>query len=153
MMIQVRLVHVALILCIVLPALAAPVWGLEAVFTDFRGQAIRGYDPVAYFEQRKAVKGQDEYQYDWKGAEWYFSSQKNKEEFARSPKRYAPQYGGYCAWAVSQGYTASIDPKAWYIYKGKLYLNYSKEVQQTWSKDIPGNIQKADMNWPKLLAE
>jgi len=67
------------------------------------------------------------------------------------PAAYAPQYGGYCAWAVSQGYTASTDPHAWRIVDGKLYLNYSKGVQKRWQQDIPGNIAKGDANWPKVL--
>ena len=67
------------------------------------------------------------------------------------PEKYAPQYGGYCAWAVSQGYTASSDPTAWKIVNGKLYLNYSVGVQRKWSEDIPGNIAKADSNWPNVL--
>ena len=71
--------------------------------------------------------------------------------FAADPEKYAPQYGGYCAWAVSQGYTASTDPEAWKIVDGKLYLNYSKSVQQTWEQDIPGNIAAGDGNWPKVL--
>ena len=66
---------------------------------------------------------------------------------------YAPQYGGYCAWAVSQGYTAPIDPKAWKVVDGKLYLNYSKSVQKNWEKDIPGHIVSADGHWPRILAE
>ena len=130
-----------------------PAFGLEPVFTNLWGQAIRGYDPVAYFKQGKPVEGQKKYQYKWKGATWYFSSEKNRDDFIQSPENYAPQYGGYCAWAVSQGYTASIDPEAWRIYEGKLYLNYSKGVQKDWLEDIPGNIAKGDKNWPILLAK
>lgn len=150
---QIRFVPIVLTMCIVLMALASSAWGLDPVFEDFWGQAIRGYDPVAYFKTGKVVEGDKKYQHEWKGAKWYFSSQQNRDDFINSPESYAPQYGGYCAWAVSQGYTASIDPDAWTIYEGKLYLNYSKAVQNTWAKDIPGNIQKADKNWPKLLAE
>lgn len=148
-----RSIHFILSLLIILTFQVSPVWGLEPVFTNFLGQAIRGYDPVAYFKQGKAIKGQKHFQYEWKEAKWYFISQQNRDDFIQSPESYAPQYGGYCAWAVSQGYTASTDPEAWHIHQGKLYLNYSKEVQKTWSKDIPGNIQKGDKNWPKLLAE
>ena len=71
--------------------------------------------------------------------------------FAANPEKYAPQYGGYCAWAVSQGYTASTDPEAWKIVDGKLYLNYSKSVQLTWEQDAAGNIAAADENWLTVL--
>ena len=111
------------------------------------GIAIRGTDPVAYFKESKAVQGSSEFEYEWMGVKWQFSSAENRDLFASNPEEYAPQYGGYCAWAVSQGYTASIDPQAWKIVDGKLYLNYSQDVQKRWSKDIPGNIAKADANW------
>ena len=121
------------------------------VYSPSFGDAIRGYDPVAYFTEDKPVKGSDEFVLEYKGATWRFSSAANKQIFEQMPEKYAPQYGGYCAWAVSQGYTASTDPEAWAIVDGKLYLNYSKSVQQQWSQDIPGNIRKADANWPKVL--
>ena len=73
------------------------------------------------------------------------------EKFRASPQRYAPQYGGYCAWAVANGYTAKGDPNAWSVVDGKLYLNFSKSVRRQWSKDIPGNISKGDANWPSVL--
>ena len=148
-----KLFHFILSLLILLTFQVSPVWGLESVFTNLWGQAIRGYDPVAYFKQGKAIEGQKKFQYEWKEAKWHFISQQNRDDFIQSPKSYAPQYGGYCAWAVSQGYTASIDPEAWDIHQGKLYLNYSKRIQKMWSKDISGNIQKGNKNWPKLLAE
>jgi hypothetical protein len=81
---------------------------------------------------------------------WRFANDKNLEAFKAKPEAYAPQYG-YCAWAVSQGYTAQGDPKAWSIVDGKLYLNYNADVHKTWQKDAPGNIAKADKNWPKVL--
>lgn len=114
--------------------------------------AILGYDSVAYFTENKPVPGLDAYTYSWMGAKWKFSSQKNLDLFKATPEKYAPQYGGYCAWAVSQDHTAGIDPEAWKIVDGKLYLNYDKDVQAKWGKDIPGNIGKADANWPGLLA-
>jgi hypothetical protein len=87
------------------------------------------------------------------GAQWRFASAANRDAFSADPGKYAPQYGGYCAWAVSQGYTAEIDPDAWRVESGKLYLNYSKSVQATWAKDVPGNIAKGDRNWPELKAK
>lgn len=133
--------------------LAAPgtAFAVKPVFSTLIGGAIRGYDPVAYFTEAKPVKGKSAYQFKWQGATWSFASSENRDRFVKNPDKYAPQYGGYCAWAVSQGYTASIDPDAWRIVNGKLYLNYSKGVQQQWEQDIPGHVAKADVNWPKLL--
>lgn len=123
----------------------------EPVFsTD--GVAIEGTDPVAYFTEGKPVAGSPDFTHDYAGATWRFASAANRDTFAADPARYAPQYGGYCAWAVSQGRTASTDPSAWKIVGGLLYLNYSKNIQKRWSNDIPTNIQRGDANWPQLLA-
>lgn len=118
--------------------------------TTFGGVAIDGTDPVAYFQEGRPVEGNDGFEFEWKGATWRFASAENRDLFAADPEAYAPQYGGYCAWAVSQGYTASIDPEAWSIVDGKLYLNYSKGVQGRWEQDIPGHIASADQNWPGI---
>ena len=117
------------------------------------GVAIEGTDPVAYFDEGEPVAGSSDFEHDWMGATWRFASAENRDRFAADPETYAPQYGGYCAWAVSQGYTAKIDPAAWKIVDGKLYLNYSKDVQTQWAGDIPGNIAKADANWPQIKAD
>lgn len=128
-----------------------PLRAAEPVFsTD--GVAIEGTDPVAYFTERKPVAGNPDITYDHAGVTWRFASAANRDTFAADPARYAPQYGGYCAWAVSQGYTAPTVAEAWHIEDGKLYLNYSKSVQRQWSEDISGNIGKADANWPGLKA-
>lgn len=115
------------------------------------GLAIRGYDPVAYFTEGEAVAGSADFQHEWQGATWQFSSAENLVAFASNPEAYAPQYGGYCAKALSEGNLASIDPEAWRIVDGELYLNYSPEVQQQWLQDVPGNIAKGDANWPEIL--
>jgi YHS domain-containing protein len=112
--------------------------------------AIEGYDPVAYFEAGKPVEGDSDYAHEWMGATWYFASAANRDRFAADPEKYAPQYGGYCAWAVANGYTAKIDPEAWSVVDDKLYLNYSKDVQSQWSQDVPGNITKGNANWPGI---
>jgi hypothetical protein len=112
--------------------------------------AIKGYDPVAYFAQGAAVKGSPKFAHEWMGAIWQFSSAANRDLFVKDPEVYAPQYGGYCAYGVSQGHTVSIDPEAWKIVDGKLYLNYSKSVQKTWLGNIPGYIDQANKNWPGL---
>jgi YHS domain-containing protein len=95
--------------------------------------------------------GSNEYTYEWEGAIWRFASAENRDLFASDPTAYAPQYGGYCAKAVSEGNLASVDPEAWKIVDGKLYLNYSPGVQRQWLQDVPGNIAKADANWPAVL--
>jgi YHS domain-containing protein len=121
--------------------------------SSFTGTAIEGYDPVAYFTEGRPVEGASAFAHDWMSATWYFASAENRDRFVAEPERYAPQYGGYCAWAVAHGYTAKIDPAAWKIVDGKLYLNYSKDVQADWAEDIPGNISKGDANWPKIHAD
>ncbi len=120
--------------------------------SNFLGKAAEGYDVVSYFSDGKAVEGDGDFTHKWKESEWHFSSAKNRDMFAANPEKYAPQYGGYCAYAVSKGYTASVDPEAWTIVDGKLYLNYSKSVQSTWEQDIPGYIASADGHWPNVRA-
>ncbi|MEM9161955.1 MAG: YHS domain-containing (seleno)protein [Cyanobacteria bacterium P01_F01_bin.4] len=122
-----------------------------AVFVD-SGVAIRGADPVAYFNAGGYVAGSPNYTHEWGGATWQFSSAQNRDLFASNPTQYAPQYGGFCAWAVSRGYTAAIDPTAWKIVDGKLYLNFDARIQGRWAQDIPGNIARADQNWPGVLS-
>lgn len=115
--------------------------------------AVGGYDAVAYFRDGKPVIGKSDITWTWRGATWRFASAANREAFKQKPESYAPAYGGYCAWAVSQGYTAKGDPRHWKVVGGKLYLNYDARVQSTWETDIPGNISKADGNWPGVLAK
>ncbi|HEX2199774.1 MAG TPA: YHS domain-containing (seleno)protein [Burkholderiales bacterium] len=122
------------------------------IYSDASG-AIRGYDPVAYFTEGRPVKGSREFSYRWNGAEWRFASAQNRERFASAPEKYAPQYGGYCAYGVAGGYAVKIEPEAWSVVDGKLYLNYDRSVQASWKKDVPGYIRKADANWPTVLAK
>ena len=117
------------------------------------GVTLKGYDAVSYFTEGKPVKGDGKYVYQWMGTKWHFSSAENRDQFVKNPEKYAPQYGGYCAYAVSQGVIADIDPTAWKIVSGKLYLNLNHAVARIWRKDIPGYILKADKNWPALLDE
>ncbi|MEM6836070.1 MAG: YHS domain-containing (seleno)protein [Cyanobacteria bacterium P01_C01_bin.120] len=124
----------------------------EIYIEESSNLAIRGADPVAYFTEGEAVAGVAEYEFEWNGATWRFSSAANKAAFMADPEAFAPQYGGYCAKALSEGNLASIDPRAWSIVDGKLYLNYSEAVQEQWVTDIPGNITKADSFWPNVLA-
>jgi YHS domain-containing protein len=125
-----------------------------AVYTGtFSNAALSGYDAVAYFTEGKPVEGSSKFSTKWKGVEWRFASAANLAAFKANPEKFAPQFGGYCAWAVSKGYTASGDPKVWKVVNGKLYLNYNEEVGRKWSQDIPGNIASADKNWPTVLTK
>ena len=126
--------------------------GKSAVYTGLvRGTAVGGYDAVAYFKAGRGVKGSRKFSLKYKGANWLFSSAGNLAAFKASPSRYAPAYGGYCAWAASQGYTAKGDPKHWSIVGGKLYLNYSAGIKKKWLKDTSGHIAKSNANWPGVL--
>lgn len=121
------------------------------IFTGIvEGVAVGGYDAVSYFSG-KPMEGTAEFSTKWKDAEWRFASAENRDLFAASPEKYAPQYGGYCAYAVSKGATAKGDPNAWTVNDGKLYLNFNESVRTTWRTDILGNISKANQNWPKVL--
>lgn len=121
----------------------------SAVFAE-NGVAIRGADPVAYHTEGRPVIGRAEFSHAWRGTTWRFASAASRDRFAADPERYAPAYGGFCAWAVAQGYTAPIDPAAWRIVEGRLYLNYDRAVQRRWERDIPGFIRRADAAWPRL---
>ncbi|MCR9218752.1 MAG: hypothetical protein NXI21_00855 [Alphaproteobacteria bacterium] len=131
---------------------AAPARAEKVNQSFLGGVAIEGYDPVAYLKQGRPVEGSSDFTTQWNGAVWRFASAENRDAFSAAPETYAPAYGGYCAWAVSQGYTASIDPDAWKIVDGRLYLNYNKSIQQRWEQDVPGNIAKGDANWPEIEA-
>ena len=115
-------------------------------FTTATG-AIRGYDAVAYHTEGMPVQGDAAYTHEFNGAVWHFASAENRDLFRNDPARYAPQYGGYCAYAMSKGFVVSTDPEAWAIEDGKLYLNYSPSVRKTWLKDVPGHIARADEQW------
>lgn len=124
----------------------------DAINTGWVGNvAIKGYDPVAYFKQNKAVEGSKEYEAQWMGATWRFSSAANLQTFQQEPERFAPQYGGYCAFAVAKDSLAGIDPEQFTIVDDKLYLNYSAKIQKQWLADRDAFIEKADTNWPGVL--
>jgi hypothetical protein len=114
------------------------------------GVAIGGYDPVAYFKEGKPVKGDKNYSYSWQEASWHFSNQQNLDAFKANPEKYAPQYGGYCAFGMSNGYKASTEADAWTIVGDKLYLNYNLEVRNMWKQKQAEHIQSADKNWPSV---
>lgn len=142
-----------LLAAVALSAASLPASAAEpAIYTGLvRGVAVGGYDPVAYFKSGAPKRGSKSHATEWQGVTWRFASAENLAAFTKSPRSYAPQYGGYCAYAVSRNYTAKGDPLAWSVVGGKLYLNYSASVRATWSQDIPGNIAKGNGNWPKVL--
>jgi YHS domain-containing protein len=119
-------------------------------FFERNNLAIDGYDPVAYFTERKPVKGSSEYRSDFQGSTFQFASAAHRDAFAADPPKYAPQYGGYCAYGMAKGYKAAIDPAAFTVVRDRLYLNYSESVRTRWLSDIPSYIQKADANWPEV---
>lgn len=130
-----------------LPALAKE----DAIYTSyFSDKGAGGYDVVSYFTENQPVKGQKKFTTEWMGSEWQFSSQENLDKFKADPVAYAPRFGGYCSWAMANGYTASGDPKVWKIVDGRLYLNYNKKVQKDWEQDIPGFIEKAQGQYPEV---
>jgi len=115
--------------------------------------AIKGYDTVAYFKAGKAVKGSESFTFLWHDMTWQFSTKENRDLFAASPEKYAPQYDGWCAWAMTESRLAVTDPEVWKIVDGKLYLNCSREAYEKWSKDIPGHIKKADAIWKEKFGK
>jgi len=115
--------------------------------------AIKGYDAVAYFKLGKAVQGSESFSFPWHGMTWHFSSMEHRDLFAADPGLYAPQYDGYCAWAMTESRLAITDPEVWKIVEGKLYLNCSQAAYEKWSRDIPGHIKKADAIWKEKFGK
>lgn len=114
--------------------------------------AADGYDVVAFHTEGRPVRGDSRFTHRWKNATWRFASAAARDAFAAAPERYAPAYGGHCAWAAAQGYRAAGDPRHWHIVAGRLYLNYDARVHRTWLADVPGFIAAADAKWPTLAA-
>jgi YHS domain-containing protein len=145
-----RLVVTGAMLCLLsVAAIAAD----PPIFANKHG-AIRGADPVAYYALlpgSKAVMGNDEFSYEWLGATWKFSNAENRDLFIADPEKYAPEYGGYCAFAVSHNFTKSIKPNEWEIVDGKLYLNYNRTAHKKWARDKGESITRADEYWPTVL--
>ncbi len=132
-------------------AFAAFVYTKHSIFgqgSEGNKHALSGYDSVSYFTENKAVKGNKKYMFHYQDATWLFSSAKNRDVFMGNPQKYAPQYGGHCAWREAQdGVEVYGNPKIWTVRDNKLYLNYNKEVNNLWAKDIPGFIKKANTFW------
>jgi hypothetical protein len=143
-----RLLYVLAAVLVAGLALSFSTRASEVHVTD--GIAIKGHDPVAYFSQGKPQRGLDTLRVEHGGAAYLFASVANRDAFKADPSRYLPRYGGYCAFGVAGGYKADIDPAAFSIVDGKLYLNYNATVQRDWLKDTPGFIRKADGRWPDV---
>lgn len=120
------------------------------VNVDANGLAVKGYDAVAFFSGNAAVQGDPTFEHVWNGAKWVFSSAENLEKFKAAPEAYAPQFGGYCSYAVSQGYTADGDPNQWKIVDGKLYLNYNQKAKQAWEQEQESLIKQGESNWAEF---
>jgi hypothetical protein len=127
--------------------LTARTGATQAVNVDRAGVALNGYDPVAYFIDGHPTPGTAAFTATWESARYRFASAANRDAFVTDPAHYLPTYGGYCAYGLAHGHKVKIDPEAWRIVDGKLYLNYSQGVQRRWLADIPGNIAAADRNW------
>lgn len=140
--------HTVVITAVLLFMSIVPAFAGEYFERD--GIAICGYDPVAYFAEMKPVKGLTEFHAEYQGSTFYFSTAANRNTFTANPDKFAPQYGGYCAFGMAKGYKAVIDPDAFTVVEDKLYLNYSEAVRSKWKSDIPGYIRKANANWPEV---
>ena len=136
-------------LCFVAAMLAA-FGGQSAASAAEMAVAIKGYDTVAYFQDGRAIKGSESFTFQWHGMVWHFQTKENRDLFAANPEKYAPQYDGFCAWAMTEERKAITDPEVWKIVDGKLYLNCSQEAYEKWRRNIPGHIKKADAIWLKM---
>jgi len=135
----------AVVLCLAIgPAVHA------GSINEIKGLAIQGYDPVAYFTDGKPVPGSPKITLRHEKATFRFASAAHRDSFKANPQRFAPAYGGFCAYGMSQGYKAKIEPEAFTIVDGRLFLNYNLQVREMWSKDIAGYIEKAEKNWPTV---
>ena len=143
-----NVLHAVLAAALLLFASIVPAFAGE--FFEEDGVAIRGYDSIAYFAEMKPVKGLVELHAEYKGSTFYFSTATNRDRFTMQPDKFAPQYGGYCAFGMAKGYKAVIDPAAFTVVDDKLYLNYSESVRSQWKLDIPCYIHQANANWPDV---
>ena len=140
---RIILVVTALLAFVISPAFAGE-------YFERDGVAIGGYDPVAYFTEMKPVKGSAAFHAEYQASTFHFASAAHRDTFAANPAKYAPQYGGFCAFGMAKGYKAAIDPAAFTVVGDKLYLNYNGTVRALWVLDIPGYVKKADQNWPEV---
>ena len=135
----------------VVGVMASPAWATKSPVFKTAGVAIKGYDPVAYFTALEPVFGSNSHMLKWRGAIWRFSSAENMAAFEMNPHTFAPQFGGYCAFVMSQGVIADSVPEAWTVYQDKLYLNFSTEARGFWRRNIADYIEAANSFWPDIL--
>ena len=146
-----RFVFLTVLACLF--QLPDPVNADQPMFHAKQGMAIGGYDTVAFFVEDRAIQGQPGFAVQWKGAVWHFVSKDNQINFESDPRAYAPRFGGYCAFAVSQGYLMSGSPESWQIIGGELFLLYSPSVHQIWQRQSAELIVQARDNWPAVLKQ
>jgi YHS domain-containing protein len=149
----VKLALVGLALVTIPAAIPAVNNPAPAVYSASDGLAAGGYDVTAYFTDGKAVRGSARHELMLQGVTWRFASAESKARFQANPAAYAPQFGGYCAWAVSQGYLASGDPEQWKVVDGKLYLNFNERAKELWEADQAAAIERGIANWPTVLTK
>ena len=147
---MVRRIVSALASILIAGLIAGPAFA-GSINKTFFGTALKGYDAVAYHTVGRPIEGSRKFSHTWYGATWRFASAENRDLFAGDPERYAPAYGGYCAYGMALGAKVDIDPNAWRIVDGRLFLNANREVQQIWVKDIPGYIVRADTHWQRTM--
>lgn len=140
----------ALLVALGVPALASAS-PAPSVSATAQGVAIGGYDPVAYFTEGHPVAGSAMFELRWNGATWRFASAASRARFEANPGAYAPAFGGYCAWAISQNYIAPGDPLVWRIVEGRLYLNFNQRAKSLWEADLAAAIARGNANWPRVL--
>ncbi|MFK7942176.1 MAG: YHS domain-containing (seleno)protein [Paracoccaceae bacterium] len=133
-----------------MPAMAAGPSQPE-IYKDVNGLALKGYDAVAYHLERRPVKGTEDFAFEWKKAVWWFSSAENRDRFMADPERWAPQFGGYCAWGIAKDRVVSINPTIFRIFDDKLYLNLNMKVHKEWLDSHNGFIATANEKWPDIL--
>lgn len=136
--------------CFAFLAIFASAFASAGDFYEKNGVALDGYDPAAYFLSGKAVPGDRGISAEYHGSLFYFSSIENRDKFMTAPENFVPQFGGFCAYGASRGYKAKIDPTAFSVVNGKLYLNYDAKVQSIWSKDVAGFVMQAESKWPEV---
>lgn len=125
-------------------------WAQTSSYYNTKGIAINSYDPVSYFTEQKPVMGSKDFNYSWNGVTWYFKNAANRDAFKSNPEKFSPQFGGFCAYGVSENHKSPTDPAAFTIVEDKLYLNYNQDVKKLWLKDTAAYIQKARENWNEL---
>ncbi len=139
----------ALLVLVAAVALCSPLLAQPPIEKDKNGLALRGWDTVSYFDG-KPVQGKAEFSTEWKGATWRFASAAHRDAFIADPNKYAPQYGGHCAYGLAKGHLVTADPQIWKVIGGKLYVNYDSDVQKSWEKKTAQYIVDANAEWQKL---